>query len=60
MLELVVGHVTCISLVRRPLSSSFAAVYKFQRAHHSETDFPAGQLPGRMQTLDAMPLLESD
>ena len=32
-LERVMGHVTYTSLVRRPLSSAFAAVYKFQQAH---------------------------
>ena len=33
------GHVTYISLVRRPLLSAFAAVYKFQRAHYHEPTF---------------------
>ena len=33
------GHVTYTSLVRRPLSSAVAAVYKFQQAHQNEPTF---------------------
>ena len=60
MLERVMGHVTYISLVRRPLLSAFAAVYKFQRAHHHDPTFLFASCRSGLQFLVAMPLMGSD
>ena len=61
MLERVLGHVTCILLVRRPLLSAFATVYKFQQAHYNEPAFLLASCRAELKPfLGAVPLLESD
>ena len=61
MLERVMAHVTCVSLVRRPLLSAFAVVYKFQRACYHEPTFLWASGRSELQhLLGATPLLESD
>ena len=55
------GHVTRISLVRRPLLSALASVQKFQRAHYSKAAFLWASCQSELKNfLYAMPLLESD
>ena len=55
------GHVTCMLLVRRPLLSAFAAVYKFQEAHYNEPAFLLASYRAELKPfLGAMPLLEID
>ena len=55
------GHVSRISLVRRPLLSAFASVQKFQRAHYSKPAFFWASRQSELKhLLYAMPLLESD
>ena len=61
MLERVMGHVSSISLVRRPLLSAFASVQKFQRAHYSKPAFFWASCQSELKHFSyAMPLLESD
>ena len=55
------GHVTCTLLVRRPLLSAFATVYKFQQAHYNEPAFLLASCSAELKPfLGAVPLLGSD
>ena len=55
------GHVTYISLVRRPLLSAYATVPEFQQTHYNEPAFLLASCRAEIKPfLGAVPLLEID